>query len=124
MPAPFRYPRAVVRIAVAAIALLLATCAAAATPTPNVRGVVVGGPVTVCPPGEPCDPSPKAIFVAFSRAGHSPVRARIGPTGLFALYLRPARYAIRLSPPQGARLTPTSVRVPARGVVRLRLVVR
>jgi hypothetical protein len=113
----------VVRVAIAAFALLLATCAAAETPRPNVRGVVVGGPVTICPSGEPCDPPPKAIFVAFSRAGHTPVRARIGPTGQLALYLRPARYTIRLSPPQGGRLTPTNVRVPVKSVVRLRLVV-
>jgi len=114
----------VIRSAVAALAFFLVTCGAAASIKPNVRGVVIGGPATVCPPGEPCDPAPKPTFVAFLRSRHAPVRARIGPTGRFAVYLRPARYTIRLGPIQTGRLSPAAVRVPRQGVVRLRLVVR
>jgi hypothetical protein len=113
----------VIRIAVATIALLVATCAAAGTPKPNVRGVIVGEAAIACPPGEPCDPPPKPIFVAFERRDHTSVRARIRSSGSFALYLRPGRYAIRLSPPQGQSVRPSAVRVPARGIIRLRLVV-
>jgi hypothetical protein len=114
----------VIRIAVAVVAFLLATFVAGGTPKPNVRGVVVGVPVVACPPGEPCDPAVRAVFVAFARRDHTPVRARIRPGGAFALYLRPGSYSIRLLPPQRGRLTPSIVRVPARGVMRLRLVVR
>jgi hypothetical protein len=123
LPAPFRYARAVMRIVVVGIVLLLATCAAAGTPKPNVRGVVVGSTV-VCPPREPCDPPTKPIFVAFSRPGHPAVRARIGRTGQFAVYLRPARYSIHLWPTQTRRVNPATVRAPREGFVRLRLVVR
>jgi len=112
------------RSAIAALALFLVTCSAAASIKPNVRGLIVGGPVTVCPPGEPCDPVPKPTSVAFFRSRHTPVRARIGPTRRFAVYLRPARYTIRLWPIQIGRLSPATVRVPKEGVVRLRLVVR
>ena len=44
--------------------------------------------------------------------------------GSFALHLAPGAYTIRVSPSQqGGSLTPSSVRVPRTGVVRLRLVV-
>jgi hypothetical protein len=113
----------VIRIWVAIVALVLAALGGAATVKTNVRGIVVGGPAVTCPRDQPCDPVLKPAFVVFSRAGRTPVRARIGPSGGFAVHLAPGRYAIRLAPPQ-RRLTPSSVRVPAAGVVHLRLVVR
>jgi hypothetical protein len=64
-----------------------------------------------------------ATYVTFARTGHAPVRARV-VDGSFALHLVPAVYKLALSPPPAGDITPTRVRVPSTGVVRLRVVVQ
>jgi len=122
----------VVRVGVtaaAALALLLAG-SLDATLTPNVRGTVPtpsGGGDTVsvkCFPDEPCDPPIGMVVtsVVFSRPGHATVRIRaVG--GSFALHLVPGTYRIALQPSSGA-VSPTTVRVPRTGTVRLHLAVQ
>ena len=114
------------RIVAIALALVLAFASGAtATPSRNVRGVLVRGPATVgCYPGEPCDP-PGPSMLIFSRAGRVAARIRVGASGGFALHLAPGRYAIRVAPPPlVGRLVPATVRVPRVGAVRLRLAIR
>jgi len=114
--------------AAAALALLLAG-SVRATLTPNVRGTVPnnasGTPGDVkCLPDDPCDPPMGMIVtsVLFSRSGHPTVRVRaVG--GSFALHLVPGTYRIALQPSLGA-VSPTTVRVPRTGTVRLHLVVQ
>jgi hypothetical protein len=62
-------------------------------------------------------------YVAFSRAGHATVRARV-TDGSFALHLVPPVYTLTLSPPPAGDVTPAKVRVPPTGVVRLHLTVQ
>jgi hypothetical protein len=60
--------------------------------------------------------------VIFSRPGHATVRIRaVG--GSFALHLVPGTYRIALQPSSGA-VSPTTVRVPRTGTVRLHLAVQ
>jgi hypothetical protein len=115
---------AVIALAAAVIAV---SGAAAQTPAPNVRGVLdrnsLGTPP--CYPGEPCDPAPVGFYVVFSRQGRKPVRAKVRPSGAFAVRLAPGRYRITLAPPPlSGRVTPTTVRAPRTGVARLRLEIR
>jgi hypothetical protein len=100
---------------------------AAASTVPNVRGTLdrSGGSSPSCFPGEPCDPRPVGVYVVFSRAGQAAVRVRVRSNGSFAVRLAPARYRISLAPPPLAGyVTPTRVRAPRRGTVRLRLAIR
>jgi hypothetical protein len=112
---------AVALIALAA-ALLGAGETSSATPTPNVRGVLMRGPHTlVCPADEPCDPPPFGVYVVFTRGTRVVTRVRVGPSGAFATYLPPARYGIRLAPPTMARIVPATVLVVRGKVAILRL---
>jgi hypothetical protein len=107
-----------------AAALVLGSAAGAATPAPNVVGVLVRPVMTVtCDPSEPCDPPATAIGLAFSRNGRVVARVRVGATNRFALHLAPGRYAVRAVPPLGT-LTPTAFRVPQFGLLHLRLQIR
>ena len=104
-------------------AFLLTAVALAATPTPNVKGLVVRSTsVTTCYPGEPCDPPPHATFVVFSRSGHT-TRVTIGPTGAFNVRLVPGLYAVSLAPTRNG-VSPATVRVPHVGVIHPRFVQR
>jgi hypothetical protein len=77
---------------------------------------------TACPPGEPCDPPATATILVFTRPGHPAARVLVGASGRFRLHLAAGRYRIRAAPPPAAgRLTPSTVRVPRRGIVRLHL---
>lgn len=101
------------------LALLAALASlAAASPAPNVRGTVTGRAGGSCPVGEACDPLPPPFAVVFVHRGTA-VRVRIR-AGAFATHLAAGRYTIRLAPPAGV-VTPASVVVPRRGVVRLHL---
>ena len=92
---------------------------------PNVRGVVLRpGASGACFEGEPCDPPIVAAFVVFSRSGRTVARARVGANGGFALHLAPGLYDVVTAPAQRGRLTPSAIRVPRLGVIRLRLVLR
>lgn len=104
-------------------ALLGAGQTSSATPPPNVRGVLAQGPPTlICPPGEPCDPPPTGVFVVFTRASGVVIRVRVAPTGAFATYLPPARYAIRIAPSAvNAHVVPATVLVVRGKVLNLRL---
>jgi hypothetical protein len=104
-------------------AFLLTAVALAATPAPNVKGLVVRSTsVTTCYPDEPCDPPPRATFVVFTRSGHT-TRVTIGATGAFAARLVPGRYVVSLAPMHGA-VSPATVRVPRIGVIHPRFVQR
>jgi hypothetical protein len=107
------------------VAALAFAVGAAAAPAPNVRGVLVRGPVVAgCRGDDPCDPPAVGTFLVFERGGRVAARALVGASGVFALRLPPATYALRLAPPPLAgQLRPGTVRVPRVGVVRLRLAV-
>lgn len=127
LPGGPRYPGAMVRVwvAIAATTLLAVPAASiAGTPTPNVRGTLTRGPVLpVCIAGRPCDaPAPDVVLV-FSSAGLDVKRVTTGAVGRFALRLRPGTYAVRTAkkPLLGSALTPRKFRVPATGVMTLRL---
>lgn len=87
----------------------------------NVTGTVDRGPSPTCPAGEPCDPPMVAAFLVFTRPGAPDVTVQVRGDA-FALHLEPGSYTIAPAPPafQG-ELQPSSVRVPATGVVTLRL---
>jgi hypothetical protein len=115
------------RIASLVSLLLLLAVAAGSTaaPAPNVRGVLVpaasaGG----CYSGEPCDPPLPPLFVVFSQSQHVVARARLGAGGAFALHLAPGRYTVTTAPPHADEVTPSAIRVPHAGVLRVRLVLR
>jgi hypothetical protein len=108
--------------ALAALALFTsASDGLSATPTPNVRGVVLSGATAPgCYPGEPCDPPVKPAFLAFRRTGHALVRSHLGTHGGFALRLAPGWYALQLLPSMhGTKLKPSVVHVPASGTVQV-----
>jgi hypothetical protein len=120
-----RYPAGVIRAALIAGALaLLVTASVVAAPSPNVRGVVIGSQVFTCPRDEPCDPPLNAVFVVFTRQSGTTTRARVSDAGTFGLRLAPGLYSVRLAPAQLGKVTPTSVRVPRKGVLRVRLALR
>jgi hypothetical protein len=116
------------RAPVAAALASLALCACGSNPVPsagqdiNVSGTIDRSPIATCPSDEPCDPPPVATMLVFSRPGSPDVRVRVAPDGSFALHLDPGDYSIAAAPPvfQG-ELEPSNVRVPASGVVVLRL---
>ncbi len=109
--------------ATVAAAFVLSAAAVAATPAPNVKGMVVRSTsVMTCFPGEPCDPPPQATFVLFTRNGHT-TRATIGATGAFTARLVPGLYAVSLAPMRSG-ISPATVRVPRIGVIRPRFVQR
>lgn len=92
--------------------------------SPNVRGVLSRGPVMpVCIVGRPCDAPAPGVVLVFSRAGADVKRVTTGAAGRFALRLRPGPYAVRAlrKPLLGSALTPARFRVPASGVLTLRL---
>jgi len=105
--------------------LLVAGALAVGAPaavTPNVRGVLVVARSLVCPADEPCDPPAISGTLVFSRSGRVVARARLAPTGRFALRLAPGRYAVRLAPPPSEGvLSPTTVRIARSGTTWLRL---
>ena len=66
-----------------------------------------------------------AVFVDFSQPGKTDVRARVDPSGAFAVHLDPGSYSISLAPPSfKGKLDPSQVLVPKNGTVLLHLVVR
>jgi hypothetical protein len=82
----------------------------------------IARPGAQCYPEEPCDQPAVASMLIFSRAGHADRRVFVGARGRFQTHLAPGSYRIRAAPPpQQGRLTPSSVRVPRRGVVHLHL---
>lgn len=109
---------------IAATALVIGGAAAGAAPTPNVRGTLYRGPVTpVCVIEVPCERPAPGLTLVFARSGKEPVTVVTGRLGQFGVRLVPGRYDIRLLKPVriGRGLSPRTVRVPAAGVVRLRL---
>ena len=112
------------RIVVAGLILAAVLAASVSASTvPNVRGVLVIPRSAVCPPDDPCDPPRSTGSLVFSRFGKVAARAELTATGTFALRLAPGRYAVRLSPPLRALVSPATVRVPKSGRVWLRLTV-
>jgi hypothetical protein len=102
--------------------VLSASALAGATQAPNVVGVLIRPPAVGCYPGEPCDPVPYGLALAFSRDGRVVARVRVGAIGRFALHLAPGRYAVRATPvPEARTLSPSRIQVPAQGILRLRL---
>jgi hypothetical protein len=116
------------RLAAAALAALFALLIAplgGSAPAPNVVGVLIRPAAAGCYPDEPCDPPPLAAGLVFSTGGRVVVRVRVGAGGRFATHLAPGRYSVRAVPLAPTRkLSPSSIRVPARGILRLRLVIR
>jgi hypothetical protein len=111
------------------LALSAAACGSAppeqpsqSTPDINVTGTIDRGPMPTCPAGEPCDPAMVAALLVFSRPGSPDVTVHVAGDGSFALHLEPGTYTIAAAPPsfQGT-LVPSTVRVPASGLVRLSL---
>ncbi|HEY1455436.1 MAG TPA: hypothetical protein VGG31_02995 [Candidatus Dormibacteraeota bacterium] len=114
--------------AAALLCLVLAACGTLPQPAPssapvaNVTGRLDGGVSPTCPAGEPCDPPLTASRLVFARAGHADVTVGVGPDGSFSTRLDPGAYSISVQPPLlGARLEPSSVRVPDSGSVEIRL---
>ncbi len=125
-PAPFvrRYPDGV-RFVAAIAALAVAIGAAQAAPPANVRGLVVAPQRLACPPGEPCDPAPVGVYVAFVRGTRQVARVKVARDGSFATRLLPGRYGIRLLPPPlGGRVYPATLLVPRGKAITLRIVVK
>lgn len=122
-----RYPGVMVRTLVAIVgAAILAVPASstAGTPQPNVRGQLSRGPVMpVCIAERPCDAPAPGVVLVFSHAGQEVKRLKTGTAGRFAARLRPGIYSVRTlrKPLVGSTLTPARFRVPAAGVVTLRL---
>jgi hypothetical protein len=80
---------------VAGAAAVLATSAAAATPTSGLFGVVTKGPITpVCRQGVPCD-APAEVTLVFSRAGRETGHVRSTASGRYRIALPPGYYAVR-----------------------------
>ena len=114
-----------IRAALIAGALaLIYTASVVAAPSPNVRGVIIGSQILTCPRDEPCDPPLNAVFVVFTRQSGVATRVRVSDAGTFGLRLAPGMYSVRLAPAQLGKVTPASVRVPRKGVLRVRLVLR
>ena len=111
------------------VLLVVATAAAILAGSPDagsttgVGGVLVRGPITpVCRVGAPCDAPAAGVTLVFTRAGHA-FRVRTGAGGHFSIALRPGLYAVRvvLAATIGSGLSPRSIRVPAGGWARVRL---
>jgi len=61
-------------------------------------------------------------MLAFARDGTVASRIRVATNGRFALRLAPGTYTVHATPtPEGGRLVPGAFRVPATGVVHIRL---
>ncbi len=109
---------------VSAASLLLASSTAAKTPTPNVRGSLMRGPVMpVCIEGRSCDAPAPGVVLVFVRSGQDVRRLTTGVAGRFAIRLQPGAYSVRAlrRSPVGGGVTPSRFRVPAGGSVSLRL---
>lgn len=97
---------------------------ASPTPSPNVRGTLMRGPVVpVCVEGKACDAPAPGVALVFSRDGAIVKRVTTGLGGRFALRLRAGVYDVRTlrTPSLGNVLRPTRFRVPRLGVATLRL---
>jgi len=95
---------------------------ATAARAPNVIGQLQRPAPMACPPGEPCDPPATATILTFTKGGHTAARILVGGSGRFRLHLAAGSYRIQAAPPAATgRLTPSTVRVPRRGVVHLHL---
>ena len=91
----------------------------------GVGGVLYRGPITpVCRKGTPCDAPAVGVTLVFSRAGMA-FRVRTTKGGHFSVALKPGVYSVRVIPATviGSGITPRTVRVPAAGWARIRLVV-
>lgn len=115
-------------VVIAIVALGLATAgvgvAESGTPSPNVRGTLVRGPVVpVCVEGRACDAPAPGVVLVFSRNGDEVERVRTGAAGHFALRLPAGAYGVRTVRRNllGSGLTPSRFRVTAKGVTTLRL---
>jgi hypothetical protein len=77
----------------------------------------------VCIEGRSCDAPAPGVVLAFSSKEADVRRVTTEVAGRFALRLRPGWYAVRVlgKPRFGSALTPARFRVPASGVLRLRL---
>ena len=69
-------------------------------------------------------PPPIAAGLVFTSGGRVVARVHVGAGGRFAPHLAAGRYTVRAVPIFASqKLTPSSFRVPVRGVVHLRLVI-
>jgi hypothetical protein len=110
--------------ALAALAALLIVPLGGSTTAPNVVGVLIRPAAAGCSREEPCDPPPLAPGLVFTSGGRVVARVHVGAGGRFATHLAPGRYGVRAIPIFASqKLSPSSFRVPVRGVVHLRLVV-
>jgi len=113
------------------VSVLLAACGgqpvahpsgSTSTGSANVTGVLDRVPVPTCPADEPCDPPGRVTMLIFSRPGAADVTVFVAGDGSFAVNLEPGRYAIAAAPPVfGGRVEPSSVQVPTKASVFLRL---
>ncbi len=109
---------------VSAAALLVASTSLAKSPSPNVRGSLMRGPVTpVCIEGRSCDAPAPGVMLVFARSGQEVRRLTTGVAGRFAIRLEPGLYSVRAlrRPVAGSAITPARFRVPASGAMILRL---
>jgi hypothetical protein len=111
------------RLVAVSVCSLVWAAAASPAQTPNVVGTFVRPALTGCGGGsDPCDPAPRGAMLTFVRDGTVSSRIRVATNGRFALRLAPGKYTVSAYPtPEGRRLVPGTFRVPATGVVRLRL---
>lgn len=115
----------------AVVSVLLAACGGQPVAQPsgstpigsaNVTGLLDRAPVPTCPADEPCDPPGRASMLIFSRPGAADVTVFVADDGSFAVHLEPGQYAIAAAPPAfGGRVEPSSVQVPTKTSVFLRL---
>jgi hypothetical protein len=116
-----------VRVSVAVVAAALLAVPAgslAKEPAPNVRGTLSRGPVLpVCIEGRSCDGPAPGVVLVFSRSGREIKQVTTGTAGRFAVRLRPGFHSVRTlrKPLIGSGLSPVRFRVPATGILRLRL---
>jgi hypothetical protein len=111
--------------AIVGVALLAVPVAALAkSPEPNVRGTLTKGPVSpVCVAERPCSAPAPGVVLVFSRGDQDVKRVTTGTAGRFATRLKPGTYGVRTLKRSliGSRVTPARFKVPANGVVTLRL---
>ncbi len=67
--------------------------------TGGLHGTVTRGPTApVCRVGVPCSAPAVGAVLVFSRAGHTPVRVRVGDGGRYAVRLAPGYYTVSIGP--------------------------
>ncbi len=115
--------RSLAALALVLVSLATAACAAGATPTTGVRGIVLRGPTQpVCQVGKTCEGPAAAVTLVFSREGKERARVKTGSNGRFTVALPPGRYGVRTTARVFGRTPqPATVTVPRTGYARVTL---